>query len=292
MKRFILAILVLLILLIAVPAFASNTFVVTIMDMDVSVCMPDDYDTLTRDLDSHIGLLKLYKLDKTALLTTLRNENRYVEAINRKTKNEIMLTSYMDKNSINLWSYSQMKNVKIAQTVASLQRVKDEQTTVSFYESEGGYKFIKYTHGLDEPKAIVYSTVENGRNIEIAAYPYASTFLQQADINALEDVVDDFRLITIFPSRDAPDSVSPFLIVCIGVAIAASVFTIRHSNKKKNQRAQQYWQQQRNRQVTSKRGNGVVYQMLDDNKNIQKTSYGNAVPDERKRRKVGEDTNE
>lgn len=212
---------ILCVLLCAVPVQAGSELVVAIMDTEVSVELPAGYDVLTRDLDQHEDVLAAYSIDRAKLLATLRSENRYMEAINRETRNEIMLSSEMTNNSISLWSYSQTQNNAVLQTVNSLQRRAEDGVSVSFYESPSGHKFYKYMHGRDEYSGIVYVTVENGREIQIAAYAYNGPYLTQQDIEALEAVVDSFTVLEMFPARDAPREAGPWVVV-LGIAIAAA----------------------------------------------------------------------
>lgn len=223
MKKIFTIICILMILAAALPSRAAESFVITIMDSDIALSVPDGYDTITRDLDEHSDILEKYGASRENLLSTMRAENRYLEARNQKTGNELMVTSYMNKNSINLWSYAQKENTSITQSAASLKKSMQEGVDITVYDSPKGYKFFKYTYGLGDPQSIIYATVENGRNIELSAYTYNGTALQQEDMDALQYMVDSFDVLTKMVSRNYVEPPSPIVVVSL---IAAAVIII------------------------------------------------------------------
>lgn len=271
------------ILLCCTPSFAAaQTFLVTLMDTEITVEIPEGYDALTRDLDQYADLLEKYNIDRTTLLTTMRNESRYLETINTVTGNEIMLTGKMDKNSINLWSYSRKKASMITKTAESLQRGAEEGLVIDFYATDAGYNFMRYTYGLGEPEAIVFSTVENGRNIEIGAYTYTGDTLTERDINALYHVVNSFRVKNMFPAPDQVD-VPVWVFVLILVAVIVLVVFIVWRTRKKLHRLEEERLEREAKRVKSRFKDGVVYELLDGNEVVDSNARRRVKPVPRKR---------
>ncbi len=234
MKKFFTIICAVIIVAAALPARAADSYVVTVMDSDLAFTVPEGYDTVTRDVPENSEVLKKYGSSREKLLSTMRAENRYLEARNQKTGNELMVTSYMNKNSINLWSYAQKENNTITQSASSLKKSSKEGVDITVYDSPGGYKFFKYTYGLDQPQSIVYATVENGRNIEIAAYTYNGTYLQQEDMDALQSLVDSFDVLTKIVSRNYVEPPNPIVVISIIAALAVVIIIATVIGRKKS----------------------------------------------------------
>lgn len=234
MKKCFIFICILVIIGAALPVSAADDYIITIMDSDIALSMPAGYDTITRDLDEYSSILKKYNVSREDILSTMRAENRYLEARNQKTGNELMVTSFMNKNSINLWSYGQKQHNTITQSASSLKKSMQEGVDIQVYETPGGYKFFKYIYGLDDPQSIVYATVENGRNIEIAAYTYNGTYLQPEDIAALQEVVDSFDVLTKMVSKDYVEPPNPIVVAAIIAAAAVLIIVAVVIARKKN----------------------------------------------------------
>jgi hypothetical protein len=249
MKKLFLSVIFMSLLLSApMAAGAAGVYTVTVMDTDISVELPDGYDTLTRELDQYTDIIEEYRIDRETLQNTLRGENRYLEALNRNTGNEIMIKSYMDADSIDLWSFSTQSPDVVVRSAESIGRLMGEGVAVEYFKTERGYQFLRYDDGMDNIGALIYMTVENGRYIEIAAYSYNGEYLRPEDVGALESVVQSFRVLTVFPSQDTwEDTDTQNLVAALLAAgiIAVAVTIVVVYRKTRRERLRAEWERDR-----------------------------------------------
>lgn len=233
-------------LIIALPAvsYAASIITVNVLDTELVVTIPDNYEVLTRDLNSpeSQAILDEHNMDRQSFLTLMRNENRYLDAYNTLSGNEIMISCFMDQMSIDTWSFSQKTGEQMASAMKTVEDSVGDAVDVSHYETHG-YSYVRYEMEDLKQDAVIYSTVEEGRQIEIAAYAFNGAKLTEDDLASLKEVVDSARIYydgqeVIDITGGKPSNFDALTLTAVIAVLAAIVIVLvlifrRHRKRRK-----------------------------------------------------------
>lgn len=227
-----------------VSSFAANTKY-TIDDMNLSLSIPEDYATLTRDVKESDPNIKLFGYDSPeAVVKMLKSYNAYLNTSPKDGGFGILLT--MSENSmskdffdLNLLNKSELQKLVDKTMKNSLEDIK--YSDYKIYQHKQA-KFIVFNGVLSDSKATSYVTqyftIFNGQSININLYSYNQPATDVAK-QAQKDIVDS---ISFTKTLDRPFSIfNPTgktyvdnAIVCLYfVAIIAIGMLISKQKKKK-----------------------------------------------------------
>lgn len=177
---------------------------VIVDEIKLEAIFPEGWDIITRDIAKSVAVLEKYDLESSEVLNLMKTGNRYVEAINPFTNNEITICYSSDQSSEDIgdlsnFSDSDMKNViERSKTDNSL----PEDVAVSWFES-ANYKYFYYVHGGSQPYLYQYRTVKNGKFYDVHLLKYGNA-LMDSEKEDLKYVVNNLSIkseITTTPTN-------------------------------------------------------------------------------------------
>lgn len=200
LKKVFLTIICILILLTPLVSYAASELY-TISELKLNVTLPNSYDVITRDMDKSAAALEKYGLEPSETLAIMQSEDRYIEAINHETGNEILVSGYTNSYSERVWSITNSDREKMDDGIEHASGYIEDSSSISV-RTIGGQDYWYYTYESDVQQLVQYTTVENGMYIVIAASSFNGNKLQNADISALDSAMKRLS----FTEITAPDT--------------------------------------------------------------------------------------
>lgn len=213
-KRYTLITLVVLIsLCLTVNSNFANTNTYTLDDLDMTISVPSDMITFTRDLEENDSNLKELEIINSELQMRLIDEHIYLEAISSDFQYRIFITMLDYSGSQGIFNFNLFSDEDLAKGLAeemlSSEVAKKKgiyYKDYSIYE-DGLVKYIVYNMGHSDESDIVYgieySTIYNGKAINITLQSYEEEVTPSLAY-ILENVVDG---IVFTKTLEAPNSI-------------------------------------------------------------------------------------
>ena len=208
-------VLVLLLQLCSVSAYAADTKHFKLEELDMEMDIPADYVVFTRDIDSSDRNLQKYGLTKGTLLQQFENSNIYLDAWNKDARYEILVTmtdSVLD--DYNLLSDTVL-NTLSSSTKSLFKDMGYECTNTNHIQQEKQAKFLDYFLENANEKIFCheYNTVYAGKTINISFFIYTDKknledYLFEA--NMANDIIDSVKFGTAPQKKPAPEYTPSF----------------------------------------------------------------------------------
>lgn len=163
-------------------AFADDTY--NIAELDMSISVPSDYMTFTRDISDDDPNLKMF-LSKSALLSQMEESDLYLLSISADTLDELAVTMIENEESAELFNFNNLTTGMLEKSAEkSLSEVEGaEDYEIAEHEQ---VKFIKLNsvENVDEEttvNTISYTTVVNGKYVVISYSSYNGTITENEE---------------------------------------------------------------------------------------------------------------
>ena len=199
MKKVLLTILALVIVipLSVLPAFGANSKY-SIDDMNMTIEVPEDFATLTRDVKETDPNIKIFGYNTAGeVKKMLKSYNAYINTSPKEGGYGILVTMAENKNSKDFFDLNLLNKNEINKLVGSAMKSKIEDIKYKDFEiyQHKQAKFIVFNGKIEDSKATSYVTqyftIYNGQSININLYSYnepATKEIKQVHKNIVDSI--------------------------------------------------------------------------------------------------------
>ncbi len=187
------------VLAVSVPfsSFADESNVIYIKELDLSVVVPAGYDTFTRDTAADDPLYSKYGMTHNQMLSTMKAQNSYLDAISGDQKTEITVSAFTTSNS----DLDQLSDMAISAMGSTLkEQYSKNGLTVTDYQvySNSQTKFVRMLAYRSVSGSTIhtlqYTTVFGGKTINFTLQSYSGTGVSSSQEAILKSIVDSVEL--------------------------------------------------------------------------------------------------
>ena len=244
MKKLLTITLALICLIAAVPAayaFDGATYDLTELNMTVDV--PEDWITFTRDIDENDPNLEIFGTTAEAMVSDYESKSIYLNAVCLDPISEIVVTMASDDASKDVFDFNAISDADMPEAVET---IKDEMQklmgdaatyteTGTHTHTQAKFAVFNFETGGEMPDhAQQYTTIINGQTINITLHSYAG------DLNAdqeqmIKDIVDSvtFTKVEKKPGIDFSEAATAGIIGGVSAGIITLVVQLIKRSKRK-----------------------------------------------------------
>lgn len=244
MKKFCLTVVTLMCLFTIIPvASAADSVTCELSELNMTIDVPADWITFTRDIDENDPNLELLGTTAETLISTYEANSIYFNAVYLDPLSEIVVTMITDESSQDIYDFNRISDKDMPQAAETIreemQKIMGDAATYtesSFYTHEQA-KFAVFnfeTSGALPDHAQQYTTIINGQTINVTLHSYTGE-LTTAQEQLLEDVVNSitFTKVTKKPGIDLSEAGITAIIGGVVAGIVALVISLINRNKRK-----------------------------------------------------------
>lgn len=163
---------------------ASADSVYDIGELDMSVAVPDEYMTFTRDISDDDPNLKMF-LSKTALLSQMEEADLYLLALSADTLDEITVTMIENDESQEVFDFNNLTTGMLEKS-AEESMAEDENAKSYTIEEHEQVRFIKMNSSqvLDDNTTVYtvsYVTAVNGKFVTVGYSSYNGSITEEEE---------------------------------------------------------------------------------------------------------------
>ncbi len=214
-KKYVFAILFVILLLTSVNVSAAKGGKYTIEEGNLKITVPSNYIVITRDTTSKDADIKKYGIDLDQMKEQFESSNIYADIITDK-KSEILVMIYEDSSSRdipNLTEYlkkypDEFDKMKSGSNIADLTDAGFKISSLTLYKNSS-YYYLHFEGYNSNNKNYVemYATTINGKYVAFSTIPLTNTKVTSAQKTALKNFVD--KDVSFYDVQPLPASAKP-----------------------------------------------------------------------------------
>ena len=204
---------IVLVVSIVSPAFAEDGTSLFFPDLDLKVVVPSGFDILTRDMSANDPLFEKYGFTRDQLLSTMKAQNTYLDAISSDGFTELTISRYDSTFSdFNLASDTALKALESV----FREMFADVGTTMDSYRiySHSQEKYVKVQVHRSVTEGTIYTqqytTVRGGVLINFTLQSYSGSGISSSQESILKKLVDSAQFGTPPATTNVPQSTKSF----------------------------------------------------------------------------------
>jgi hypothetical protein len=244
MKKIMSIAVVLIILTALVPAaYAADTAVYDLPELNLSVDVPADWITFTRDIEENDPNLALFGTTAEAMVSDYESKNIYLNSVCLEPLSEIVITMVADDGSKEVFDFNNISDEDMPETVETIkdemQKLMGDAATYAgtgmYTHAQAKFAIFNFETGGELPDhGQQYTTVINGQTINITLHSYTGELTADQE-QLIKDVVDSitFTEVKTKPGIDLSHAATTGLIGAVGGGIVAAIVVLINRSKRK-----------------------------------------------------------
>ena len=249
MKKPFLFAIALMCMLTSVPAaYAANSTTYELSELNMTIDVPADWITFTRDIDENDPNLEQMGTTAETLISTYETNSIYLNAVCLNPLSEIVITMVSDKSTQSIYDFNLISDEDMPEAAESIRTEMQEimgdaatYTESSIYtHTQAKFAVFNFeTSGEFPDHAQQYTTIINGQTINVTLHSYTGQ-LTAAQEQLLKDVVDSitFTKVTKKPWLDVSRVMMSAIIGGISGAIAVVIVALVKKHKRRKAAAE------------------------------------------------------